>query len=131
MANGIANSIAKNAAFRVPIVSGTIEYLGSKLSDPDDACQTYSGSERPSYQTRFQSAPSEDSGCFVPDIQQMHPATSLFGQDLVVDRRHGDRDQGLVSQTRSTTAFVKMCRSGYRDYRHRQRRQIPCGCTPA
>src|SRR5690606_11923586 len=48
---GIANNMANKAALSVPIDSGTRPVLASEASLPEDACQLYSGADRPSYQT--------------------------------------------------------------------------------
>src|SRR5690554_983208 len=51
MPRGMANNMAKSAALIVPIDSGTRLILASEASLPEEACQMYSGPERPSYQT--------------------------------------------------------------------------------
>src|SRR5690554_4671818 len=63
MPSGIANSMAKKAAFSVPTDKGINENLDSNSSLPDDDCQIYSGSLRPSYHTRFHSALNDNCGC--------------------------------------------------------------------
>jgi hypothetical protein len=63
IASGVASSIANNAAFRVPIDSGTMLNLASKASSADDDCQRYCGSVRPSYQTLPHRELSDVCGC--------------------------------------------------------------------
>src|SRR5690606_33662215 len=57
------NNMANKAALSVPIDSGTRLILASEASLPEDACQMYSGAERPSYQTFCHRELNEISGC--------------------------------------------------------------------
>src|SRR5690554_2485408 len=63
MPRGVANNIAKSAALMVPIDNGTRLILASEASLPEEACQMYSGPERPSYQTFCHRELKEISGC--------------------------------------------------------------------
>src|SRR5690554_3475433 len=74
----MAKIIAKKAALRVPIDSGTKLILASDSSLPEEACQMYSGLARPSYQTFSHRELKEISGCLFHTSASFNVSSSFI-----------------------------------------------------